>query len=282
MTDHECDQTTPGGVYLCQTGENMSCGACCGLYNVENPTKENLSAMLRQRTELFEKTPRDVDSLIRFKDQVESMEHPSRPYPEFHHCPYLGFVGKIRSRPGCLLHPLNTGNDSVDHRGLSHWGGFACSTYFCPTCTSLPVRYKKILRISCENWYVYGLVVTETHMLSTFFSLVERELSQELDPVALINNHKFTDVVSRFFNLKVSWPFRPEHFNRLGNYFFKDNLYPRTPVDYTALDVETSDKDAVFTALGSAFSSGKEVEAAESILSDIIRDAVRFTGVKPK
>ena len=276
MTDHECDQDTPGGVYLCQTGENMSCGACCGLYNVENPTKENLSAILRQRTELFEKTPRDFDALIRFRHQVESLENQTRPYPEFHHCPYLGFVGEKRSRPGCLLHPLNTGNNSVDHRGLSHWGGFACATYFCPTCSDLPARYKKILRISCDDWYVFGLVVTETHMLSTFFRLIEQKLSQELDPAILSNNRKFIDIISRFFSLKVSWPFRPEHFNCLGNYFFKDNLYPRTPVDYTALGVEKSEKDPVFTALGSVFSSRKNFEDAETILSNIIRDAVNF------
>lgn len=28
------DKTAPGGVYLCRVNENLSCGACCGLYNV--------------------------------------------------------------------------------------------------------------------------------------------------------------------------------------------------------------------------------------------------------
>jgi hypothetical protein len=274
MTDHECDGTTPGGVYLCQTGEDMSCGACCGLYNVAAPDMENISTFLRRRTELFERTPRDYDSLVRFKEKVESMENQDRPYPEFHHCPYLGFVGDTLSRPGCLLHPLNKGNNSVDHRGLSHWGGLACATYFCPTCTALPVRFKKILRMVCGNWHVFGLAVTETEMIRVFFTLIEQRLNRELDPAVLSGNRKFIEAAGRFFSLKTAWPYRTEGFNRLGNYFFNDNLYPRTPIDYENLGSDPSEYDGIFRALGSWFSSWKELEEAENRIKDIILDAV--------
>lgn len=274
MTDHEYDQTTPGGVYLCQTAESMSCGACCGLYNVFDPSFESLAAMLRNRTDLFRKTPRDYDSLIRFKEQVEAMENQNRPYPEFHHCPYLGFVGETLTRPGCLLHPLNTGNHGVDHRGLSEWGGLACATYFCPTCGKLPVRFKKILRIASPDWYIYGLVIPETEMLAAFFSLIETRLSGELDDQMVSENPGFLQAVRAFFDLKSTWPFRPRPFNRHANYFFNDGLYPRTPVDYERLKTDPSPMDPIFTALGSEFSTRQDLESAENLVAQIIDTAV--------
>ena len=269
----ECDVKTPGGVYLCQVDESISCGACCGLYNVADPSFENISSILQKRTELFEQTPGDYDSLERFREQVEKSENQQRPYPEFHHCPYLGFVGANASRPGCLLHPLNKKNASVDRRGLSHWGGFACATYFCPTCSAVAPRFKQILKMCCENWYIFGLIVTETELISTYFSLIEKELASELDPIGLSANPAFISAVKRFFNLKISWPFRPMGFNRLANYFFNDNLYPRTPINYTGLGSEHSDKDPVFRALGSEFVSRNDLELAEQRIFEAIQEA---------
>lgn len=274
MNDHECDGTTPGGVYLCQTDECLSCGACCGLYNVADPGFDNIYTLLRRRTALFEETARDFDSLVRFKEQVEDMENQDRPYPEFHHCPYIGFVGQSLSRPGCLLHPLNTGNNAVDHRGLSDWGGLACATYFCPTCWNLPARYKKNLRMCCDTWYIYGLIIPETRMISNYFSLIEQGISRELDVVSLSSNSTFKMAVRRFFHLKATWPYRSERFNKLGNYFFNDNLYPRAPINYQGLDAVISDKDDIFMALGSEFKTKKELESAEQLLSELIQEAV--------
>lgn len=280
MIHHEYDQDTPGGVYLCQTGETMSCGACCGLYNVAEPDCDSLTKLLRKRTGLFEKTPRDFDSLVRFKEQVESMENQKRPYPEFHHCPYLGFVGESLTRPGCLLHPLNTGNNGVDRRGLSEWGGLACATYFCPTCGKLPARYKQLLRMCCGNWHIYGLVIPETEMLSTYFSLIEQQLGHDLEVEGLSTCVSFQRAVRDFFQLKTDWPFRPEGFKRLGNYFFNDNLYPRTPIDYTGLGCDRSDKDALFKALGSEFKSRDELESADRLLTTLIHQAVAAASLK--
>lgn len=274
MTDHPCDSGTPGGVYLCQTGESLSCGACCGLYNAWDPSLESLSVMLQARTERFQKTSRDYHSLIGFKEQVESMENQTRPYPEFHHCPYLGFVGDTLSRPGCLLHPLNTGNNGVDHRGLSEWGGLACASYFCPTCSGLPARFKKIIRLANPSWLLYGLVIPETEMLDTFFTLIEARLSHELDPSTLSTNPAFLEAIRSFFELKSVWPFRPKPFNRLGNYFFNDRLYPRIPVAYERLKATPSPMDAIFTALGSEFASKQDLELAESLVSQILHKAV--------
>lgn len=274
MIFHEQDKNTPGGVYLCQTDTNVSCGACCGLYNVNDPSFENLSKILQTRTEIFQKTSRDFDSIEGFRETVESIENQSRPYPLFHHCPYIGFVGENLSRPGCLLHPLNHGNNGVDHRGHSQWGGFACATYFCPTCSTLPERFKTAVRLSCKNWYIYGLVVTETEMLRNFFTILENMLSKEIDVTEISENKSFLDSVNDFLQLKKNWPYRPPLFNHHGNYFFKDGLYKRTPIDYLGLDAQHSPFDSILTALGSEFSSKNDLVCAEEKIFHIIDRAV--------
>ena len=39
----DLDHRTPGEVYLCQISSTVSCGACCGLYNVKNLSREKLT-----------------------------------------------------------------------------------------------------------------------------------------------------------------------------------------------------------------------------------------------
>ncbi|MBU1168506.1 MAG: hypothetical protein KKD44_02980 [Proteobacteria bacterium] len=270
----DLDETQiPGGVYLCQISDSISCGACCGLYNVADPSHENLSALLENRTDLFDQTPRDFDSLSAFALTIENQENQERPYPEFHHCPYLGLVGNNRNRPGCLLHPLGKNNKNTDHRGLSHWGGFACASYFCPTCHELPARYKKILRACVDNWYIFGLALTENRCLGTYFGMIEKLLGHELVFEEVQNNTVFQESVNRFLNLKTTWPYRKKPFNRMGNYFFKDDLYPRETIDYEQLGCTIPPCDPILQSLGTWCRDMTELNHAIQNIDDMIHDA---------
>lgn len=155
----QIDNEVPGGVYLCQVSEKVSCGACCGLYNIADASYENLTAVLTYRTEVFAKTPRNMDALLKFKDEIEAKEDQNRPLPDVHHCPYIGLIGKDRCRVGCLLHPLGDGNNGIDFRGLSYYGGMACRIFFCPAYHGLSKEHKIMLRESAENWHPYGLTI---------------------------------------------------------------------------------------------------------------------------
>ncbi len=120
-----------------------------------------------------------MDTLPNYRMGVKD-EDPYRPYPKFHHCPFLGFTGKHQSRVGCLLHPEADRNNGVDFRGLSFYGGMACNLYFCPSHWSLKPIYKKILQETEPDWYLYGLMITEAEMVGTFFQEVERRLQRSL------------------------------------------------------------------------------------------------------
>lgn len=145
------DAQVPGGVYLCQVNETISCGACCGLYNVADASRDYLAHMLLERTRRFAAVPRTTDGIDAFGREALAMETRQRPFPHFHHCPYVGLIGEESSRVGCLLHPLGTGNHGIDFRGLSYYGGLACHSYFCPATHQVKPDYKRVLRAAIDD-----------------------------------------------------------------------------------------------------------------------------------
>ncbi len=267
----DSDQKAPGKVYLCQVGEKTSCGACCGLYNVACATRDSLKAILKKRTEIFSKTDRTLEGILGFKKKIRRMEPSQRPYPEFHHCPYIGFIGKDSKRVGCLLHPLAPGNNNVDFRGLSYYGAMACRTYFCKSYHNLLPNHKKIIRKSIDDWYVYGLIITETKLLKAFFSKIETMLKRPLTVYEVLSDKKRRQVIKNFSFLKIHWPYRSVK-GKYVNYFFEDDLYKRPPVNYAGFNLPSSEYDIFFRELESDFSSPGQLHDGEKIIDKIFCD----------
>ncbi len=283
---NEYDNAAIGGVYLCQVKEHVSCGACCGLYNVADASRAGLIQILADRTRRFSEIPRDVDGILGFAEETGRRESPVRPYPEFHHCPYIGLVGAGKSRVGCLLHPLADGNAGIDFRGLSYYGGMACRTYFCPSCKSLDPVYKRILRSAADDWYSYGLIMTETVLVDAFFGELERRAGRPIAPEDVVGIGLRENPIRRFIHMRATWPFRaaPE---RPGNYFFEDRRYPRPPVDERLVNRLAAGLDGLaakgseqtylvlFRELESSFASDRELEAAISMFERLFASIVR-------
>lgn len=278
-TDHKM----PGTVYLCQVSEEVSCGACCGLYNVANPSFGALTEMLTRRTEIFSRLSRDMDTILAFKEEIEAIEPKKRPFPQFHHCPYLGFIGRKRSRVGCLLHPMAHGNEGIDFRGLSFYGGMACRVYFCPSHTKLPAAFKAIVCEAAGHWYLYGMVITETDMLNAFFGEVERQSRRPITRQDVMGNETCLAAVREFLGLKLHWPFRAHAAQGLCHYFFGDALDRGPTVDYGVVGGFTSRYDTIFRGLASHFHSEKELREAEDWLEGLInRLASNISAVRPQ
>lgn len=221
------DAPATDGGYLCQVNDHVSCGACCGLYNVPIASRDALVQTLKTRTEQFKTTPRTVDAIFHFKKEVELREGQNRPMPDFHHCPFLGLMGPGYTTTGCLLHPQADGNNGMDFRSVSYYGGMTCHIYFCPSTRLLPLRYKQIVRNVLDDWYLYGLVVTETRLLVAFFEELEDRMNRPLYAEDFTTHPACRDALKYLFLLRVSWPFRSPDNHRLVNYFFNDHLYAR-------------------------------------------------------
>lgn len=254
----------PGGVYLCQINELVSCGACCGLYNFPDLSYETLLNSLRKRTFEFAKTPREVSAILCFGEKSHRQIQNNSPFPEFHHCPYVGLIGSELSRIGCLLHPLADGNKNVDFRGLSYYGGMACRIYFCPSHRVLPQRFKIVARAAIDNWYTYGLIITECNLINACFKEIETRLGIRLNKKEI--SQKALWAIHRLLAIKMDWPFRNPEWP-VGNYFFDDQKYCPPQIDYQKTGYRPSRYHEIFYALGSVFSCRQSMQRAEEILN---------------
>lgn len=260
----------PGHVYLCQAGSHVSCGACCGLYNVDGVSRDRLSELLAHRTSLFAKTPRDMAGILDFRDHIRDHESPVRPLPAFHHCPYIGLIGPQRTRVGCLLHPLGEGNGGVDFRGLSYYGGMACRIYFCPTYRRVPVRYRRMVLAAADHWYDFGLMITEWRLINGFFGEVENRLGRLLEKRDMENSRRGMQPIRNFLELKSVWRFRGPNARGPVHDFFEKPDYVRPPVDYPAMGKAASRFDIMLRELESAFAGPRELAAAEYHLEELV------------
>ncbi len=268
------DAQVPGGVYLCQVNADISCGACCGLYNVADLSRENLSAMLIRRKDRFANAARTVQGIEAFARETERLEPQQRPFARLHHCPFIGLIGKGPGRVGCLLHPLADGNDGVDFRGLSYYGGLACRTYFCMTTKEMPLRWKRILRQVLDHWYIFGLVVTELELLTAIFERLESRLGRSLD-ADMVAGGAPGESLRRLLNLKCRWPFRPPSHFTACHYLFKDNAYPKPVVSYDQLGAVPSAYDNILRQMPSAFRNAQELDRAEALIESHLAAAVK-------
>jgi hypothetical protein len=265
-------------VYLCQTAPDVSCGACCGLYNVADPSAEALEPMLVKRTQWFASVPRTVAGIDGFKARVENADCQDRPFPDFHHCPYLGMIEDEGRRVGCLLHPLAEGNNGIDWRGLSYYGGMACRTYFCPSVKQLPPRWLTALRQSMEHWHLHGLIVTERRLLTLFFGILEGRLTRPIHRTDFIPGSPATDLMRAFASLKLTWPFRRAGATGMANYFFEDGLHPPSGVTRANAAIPLSPFETIFRELESGFSSIEALREAEGMIKGIIDRLVAEIG----
>ncbi len=268
------DARVPGGVYLCQVNACISCGACCGLYNVADPSRENLNAMLTRRSERFAHAQRTVESIEAFARETERLEPQQRPFAKLHHCPFIGLIGEAPGRVGCLLHPLADGNGGVDFRGLSYYGGLACSTYFCMTTKDLAPRWKHILRKVLDHWYLFGLVVTEIELLTAIFEHLESRLGRPLDATE-ITESATADSLRKLLTLKSRWPFRPPSHFTACHYLFKDDAYPKPVIPYDQLGAAPSLYDRILREMPSAFKDSRELGRAEALIECHLAAAVK-------
>ena len=81
---------------LCQPDGGKSCGACCGIYNYVDSSREALTLRLRRRTERFQRTVRGPEDLAAFSRAVRAAEDQARRFEVIYCCEYAGFLDADR------------------------------------------------------------------------------------------------------------------------------------------------------------------------------------------
>ena len=65
-----------------------------------------------------------------------------------------------------------------------------------------------------------------------FFQKLRSRLQRKIDETDIHMNQALIGIIKEFIGFKAYWPFRPSS-DTAANYFFKDKLYERKPVDYS-------------------------------------------------
>jgi hypothetical protein len=250
-------------IHLCQPDSRKSCGACCGLYNYADSRRESLLLRLRRRTELFRNNVKGKGDLAAFSDMIAKTESQDKLYEVIYCCEYLGFLDDDETRVGCLLHPL--ANDGVDLRDVSFYGKELCDGHFCPSYHHLSREEKRSLINIIDDWYLYGLCVTDIDIVKEYFRFISEGIYEVPDSDRL-SEGTLKEIALEFFSLKISWPFRSPESNRFGKYYFDGSQYMISHIDYDSLGAERSRYDKIFLSLSSRFTCLGELEEAEDTI----------------
>jgi hypothetical protein len=265
-------------IHLCQPDAAKSCGACCGLYNYVDSSESSLTKRLQRRTDLFHLSVKGADDLRAFSERITKEEDQTKRYEVIYCCEYLGFLDPERKRVGCLLHPLQNGGS--DLREVSFYGRELCDGHFCPSYHYISPEEKRALINIIDDWYLYGLCVTDIDLVKEYFRLISDGV-HEMPAAKRFANGILRDAALAFFALKTSWPFRSPDANRFGKYYFDGSLYMISHIDYEALGCERSRFDKIFVSLSSHFENKEAVKRGEDLIQEHIDAFVRTYNACP-
>jgi hypothetical protein len=257
-------------IHLCQPDNSKSCGACCGLYNWEDHSRKTLTALLETNTRLFfsfgEKP--DIYSYQRLQSETVAQQ---KLCETIYNCEFIGFINKEQTRIGCLLHPcLHHGDDLRD---CSFYGAAMCAGHFCPSYTYLTGSEQAAAATVLDDWYLYGLIVTDIDFVKEFFTIVQNRLGDCLNPERFFEL-EVKNALRNYFQLKDHWKFAAPK-NRLGKYYFSRAEYQIARIEYEKnWKIKPPRFDKIFLSLASEFSTEEEVAEAERMVEEKINALV--------
>ncbi len=257
----------PYPIHLCQPDGEKSCGACCGLYNWKDHSRAALEKLLRNRTS-------PISPPVNPESPPQSAPPPGyvKLLDDIYNCEFLGFVDAGRKRVGCLLHPAVNGGK--DLRDSSFYGVELCAGHFCPGYTYLTAVEQEAVVSSLQDWYLYGLVITDIDLVKEFFRYAQDRLGGPVHP-AHLKDPGVRGALRNFFRLKEFWRFTSRE-PRLGKYYFSRAEYQIARIEYEKnWGVRTSRFDKILVSLSSEFSSKEDVEEAEVVIETRVAAFVR-------
>lgn len=248
---------------LCQPDAGKSCGACCGLYNYVDSSREALTQRLSERTKRFNKLVKGPGDIERYAEATFAVEDFRKRYEVIYCCEYLGFLDTEEKKVGCLVHPMQ--NNGIDMRTGSFYGQEVCAGHLCPSHHFIPLSQQLIILKIIDDWYLYGLCLTDIDLVVTYFRLIADRIGQELKP-DVFEDKALKDVVLEYFKWKTTWPFRSSEVNRLGKYYFDGSQYMISHINYEKFSRDISPLNPILLSLSSEIHSADELAEAENMV----------------
>lgn len=251
-------------LHLCQPDASKSCGACCGLYNWENHTRPAVQSLLERRTGLFSSLLRCGD-VERYRRKAWMLNPGPKLCEAIYNCEFLGFTDDAQRRVGCLLHPsLHQGTDL---RGHSFYGAELCANHYCIGFGCLTPVEQRAVVLSLDDWYLYGLVVTDIDLVKSFITHAENRLGDRVRCEPL-GHGRVQETLRDFFRLKEEWKYTSGE-KRMGKYYFSRGEYYCARIDYEKRWGRVPSRyDRILVSLSSGFNSTGELQEAEAVIEE--------------
>lgn len=244
---------------LCQRGE-ASCGACCGLYNRSDHSRQALAELLDRRTDRVARAPPTAEGFAAAAAELTRACDGEPLFPTVRICPLLGWLDQGRTRIGCLAHPAVCGHDLRD-QGAYDAG--ICESFLCPSHAFLGEEEAAMVEAVCgADPYLYGLVVTDVPFVRACLEGLAQLCGERVQGRHLARR-PLRAAVRRLFQLKeelapgsdgLYGAFRPgpdgEPVDRL--------------IDYQALERPRSPHDQILRCIGADPRSGNDLDAIEA------------------
>lgn len=151
---------------LCQTSQS-SCGACCGLFNLDYPYKK-LKSILEERTDFFIKNVdyQKKETVISFREEFENKEQfLTKKDVTIYNCPFLGYIDIERKRIGCMIHPIKTGDPKSQN--FSFYGAAICQSYDCKNKERENIdNWENLFNLIQNNEYTFSMLASDHIMIS--------------------------------------------------------------------------------------------------------------------
>ena len=113
-----------------------------------------------------------------------------------------------------------------------------------------------------------------SHNIRIIFEEIENRLNWPLTAKSLSKNNGCYETLRELLDLKINWPFRRKSSSGLANYFFEDQLYSRSPVNYESIGKTVSRYNNLLKELESQFNSAKDLQAAEDLIDELINKVI--------
>ena len=251
---------------LCQPDNTKSCAACCGLYNWKDHSRNAIESILAIQTESFQKAKKSVEGL---KDQKKCQKHMSNKklFDTIYNCEFVGYIDHDHKRVGCMLHPAANNGEDLRHYGF--YGTKTCSEHFCPSYANLTTTEQKAVVQVSNDWYLYGLTITDIDLVKEFFKQVQDRIGDIIKEKHL-QRPAVAEALQAFFSLKENWKFKSSK-NRLGKYYFSRAEYSIARIEYQKRwQIKPSQFDKILLSLESDFETKEDLHEAESLIEEKI------------
>ncbi len=239
----------PVSFHLCQPGRGASCGACCGLYNFRDHSRAALTERLAEQTAQLRDIPREQGAWRAAARNIVESRREAPLFPAVRVCPLLGFLDEGQRRVGCLGHPKATGG--VDLRDCGVYRASICEAFTCPSFGWLEDDQARLVEAACQDWYLYGLVITDVEFVRGCLRLLERELGGPARPETMTAQPAVLEAVRRLFSLKETAAGRSPHAPIFGRFTPDTEGEPLSrTINYARLGARAAPEDDVVLCLG--------------------------------